>query len=68
MQEEIPRLDRGRAQCLDLTLANETWKISYRNIPQDSVYVATTRTAKRMLAILWTKQALFVRCSRAANG
>ena len=39
MQEDLPRLDRSRGQCLDLTLANETWNINYKNTPNGSVYV-----------------------------
>jgi hypothetical protein len=30
MQEDPPRLDRRKHQCLDITMANETWIIGYK--------------------------------------
>src|SRR5436190_19614344 len=40
MQDTPPKLDRTRLQCLDLTLANESWRREMRNPPADCLYFA----------------------------
>ncbi len=41
MQEDPPRLNRRKHQCLDITTANETWSIGYELAPRGSVFVGS---------------------------